>query len=95
MERRPVPPSATKKKGGAINAPPLEGSDTSVSSPKRQTAEAVRIDDHLAIVMSQARSYVAVIEHWNVLAVFRCDSQVQRVETRATAFARATKQQLV
>ena len=33
----------TKKKGGAITAPPLKGSDTSVSSPKRQTAEAVRI----------------------------------------------------
>jgi hypothetical protein len=32
----------TKKKGGAMNAPPLKGSDTSVSSPKRQTAEAVR-----------------------------------------------------
>ena len=31
-----------KKKGGAMNAPPLKGSDTSVSSPKRQTAEAVR-----------------------------------------------------
>ena len=35
--------SNTKKKGGAMNAPPLKGSDTSVSSPKRQTAEAVRI----------------------------------------------------
>ncbi len=33
----------TKKKGGAITAPPLKGSDTSVSSPKRQTTEAVRV----------------------------------------------------
>jgi hypothetical protein len=32
-----------KKKGGAMNAPPLKGSDTSVSSPKRQTAEAVQV----------------------------------------------------
>jgi hypothetical protein len=32
-----------KEKGGAMNAPPLKGSDTSVSSPKRQTAEAVRL----------------------------------------------------
>jgi len=36
-------PPHKKKKGGAMNAPPLKGSDTSVSSPKRQTAEAVRI----------------------------------------------------
>jgi hypothetical protein len=47
-------PGSEKKKGGAMNAPPLEGSDTSVSSPKRQTAEAVRDDDHLRVPVSQA-----------------------------------------
>ena len=54
-------PAATKKKGGAINAPPLEGSDTSVSSPKRQTAEAVRYDNHAKLTLSQARLCVCVI----------------------------------
>ena len=53
-------PAATKKKGGAINAPPLEGSDTSVSSPKRQTAEAVRCDIHAKLTLSQAGSCVHV-----------------------------------
>jgi hypothetical protein len=31
-----------RKRAALIKAPPLKGSDTSVSSPKRQTAEAVR-----------------------------------------------------
>ena len=31
-----------RKRAARMNAPPLKGSDTSVSSPKRQTAEAVR-----------------------------------------------------
>jgi hypothetical protein len=43
FRRKRTEPRDTKKKGGAMNAPPLKGSDTSVSSPKRQTAEAVRI----------------------------------------------------
>jgi hypothetical protein len=86
-------PGGTKKKGGAINAPPLEGSDTSVSSPKRQTAEAVRVEHHLDVTVSQARSYIGVIENWNVLAVFRSDSRAKGVENLRSAFAHATKPQ--
>ena len=84
-------PDRTKKKGGAINAPPLEGSDTSVSSPKRQTAEAVRIDDHLSVLVSQARSYSPVIERWNLLAVFRYEIGPAGNELPCDFFARATK----
>lgn len=85
----------TKKKGGAMNAPPLEGSDTSVSSPKRQTAEAVRNEDHLDVTVSQERSYIPVIVPWNVMAVFRYDSAPAGVENPRTAFAGATKHQSI
>ena len=88
-------PAATKKKGGAINAPPLEGSDTSVSSPKRQTAEAVRYDDHLHVTMSQERSYISVIVPWNLMAVFRYESTQLGVENHAPAFADAIKRQSI
>jgi hypothetical protein len=60
--KSPAPERQTgKKKGGAMNAPPLEGSDTSVSSPKRQTAEAVRDDSLAKLLVSQASSYRRVI----------------------------------
>jgi hypothetical protein len=84
-----------KKKGGAMNAPPLEGSDTSVSSPKRQTAEAVRIDDHRSVTVSQACSYTPVIDPGNLLAPFRSESGRPRVKIFDFAFAHATKQQSV
>jgi hypothetical protein len=87
--------SGTKKKGGAINAPPLEGSDTSVSSPKRQTAEAVRTNDHLDVTVSQERSYIRVIVPWNLLAVFRHESAPEGVEKRGPTFAGATKHQSI
>jgi hypothetical protein len=61
-------PAATKKKGGAMNAPPLEGSDTSVSSPKRQTAEAVRCNNHAKLTLSQARLCAHVISVGHDLA---------------------------
>jgi hypothetical protein len=84
-------PATTKKKGGAMNAPPLEGSDTSVSSPKRQTAEAVRIDDHLTVLVSQARSYSSVIVRWNLLALFRYEIRSAGNELPSEFFAGATK----
>jgi hypothetical protein len=84
-------PKGTKKKGGAMNAPPLEGSDTSVSSPKRQTAEAVRRNDHLDVTVSQERSYISVIVPWNLMAVFRNESTWVGVKKHALAFADATK----
>jgi hypothetical protein len=86
-------PATTKKKGGAMNAPPLEGSDTSVSSPKRQTAEAVRIDDHLTVLVSQARSYSSVIVRWNLLALFRYEIRPTGNELPSEFFAGATKKQ--
>ena len=88
-------PKGRKKKGGAMNAPPLEGSDTSVSSPKRQTAEAVRCDDHLHVTMSQERSYISVIVPWNLMAVFRYESTQLGVENHAPAFADAIKRQSI
>ena len=88
-------PKGRKKKGGAMNAPPLEGSDTSVSSPKRQTAEAVRYDDHLHVTMSQERSYISVIVPWNLMAVFRYESTQLGVENHAPAFADAIKRQSI
>lgn len=88
-------PKGTQKKGGAMNAPPLEGSDTSVSSPKRQTAEAVPHNDHLDVTMSQHRSYVSVILPWNLMAVFRYESTQLGVENHAPAFADAIKRQLI
>jgi hypothetical protein len=87
--------NGAKKKGGAMNAPPLEGSDTSVSSPKRQTAEAVRIEDHLDVTVSQERSYIPVIVPWNLMAVFRYESAPAGVENSGAAFAGATKHQSI
>lgn len=87
--------SGTKKKGGAINAPPLEGSDTSVSSPKRQTAEAVRNEDLLDVTVSQEPSYIPVIVPWNLMAVLRCQQTLVGVENHAPPFADATKYQSI
>jgi hypothetical protein len=88
-------PKGTKKKGGAMNAPPLKGSDTSVSSPKRQTAEAVRHQDPLAVTVSQERSYISVIVPWNLMAEFRYESTQLGVEKHVLAFADATKRQSI